>query len=966
MKNVRHVAALVAAAALAVGTIAPSGCGAPPVDEDGPAGRSAPRGGPHLPDRYDVTWDSPSTGPSGSMPLGNGDIGVNAWVEKTGDLLFYISKTDSWGDNGRLLKVGRVRVALSPSPLPSDEPFVQKLSLHDATMDVRFGKGDASTAVQLWVDANHPVIHVTVRSPRPLEATASIELWRKERYTLPSLECSDVLNKSPRREKTVVEPDTVLKDLPGGIGWYHRNVKSVGPALTARIQGAKDFDRPDPLLGRTFGAVVMAKNGMAEKAGWNARRLDDLRLLSPASTTHRISVYVLTKHPASPEEWLAAVDDTLTLAEGTPFARRRKAHERWWRDFWERSWIHVTQGAGGGKRAGAMTRSPVPRNRHPFRVGVDQKGANRYSGEFGRMSVFGRSLPAAEVERLAGIERTQLVKGEKGLLHSAMATSASTIEGLGDRAFDKGLTIETWVRPGRLPASGARLVDKITPGGSDGMLLDTWPGNSLRLIVGKSILHRKNVLPAGRWSHVAAVVDPAGGMALYLDGKRLGEHETAADDAPADDAYVVSRAYALQRFVNACAGRGRYPIKFNGTIFTVPHPGKPGDADYRRWGPGYWWQNTRLPYISMCASGDFDLMEPLFRMYGREIMPLLRYKTRVHTGHGGVYIPECIYFWGDMFSETYGWKPCEERTDKLQASGWHKWEWVSGPELVFMMLDRYEHAPDETFLRETLMPAAHEILTFFDQHYKTDQAGKLVMHPAMACETWWDCTNPMPEVAGLIAVTTRMLSLPRELTTAEQRAFWTAFKRKLPPLPTREVKGERMLAPAARFARKRNCENPELYAVFPFRLIAVGRPDIELGRRALKVRWDRGSFGWRQDDIFMAYLGLAGEARQYLVRRARKKHAGSRFPAFWGPNYDWIPDQDHGSIILKALQAMTLQTDGRKIYVAPAWPDGWNVDFKLHAPYGTTVEGSVRAGKVVDLKVDPVSRRADVVVMGTE
>ena len=37
-----------------------------------------------------------------------------------------------------------------------------------------------------------------------------------------------------------------------------------------------------------------------------------------------------------------------------------------------------------------------------------------------------------------------------------------------------------------------------------------------------------------------------------------------------DDAFVVSRAYALQRFITACAGRGAYPIKFNGSLFTVP------------------------------------------------------------------------------------------------------------------------------------------------------------------------------------------------------------------------------------------------------------------------------------------------------------------------------------------------------------------------------------------------------------
>ena len=32
---------------------------------------------------------------------------------------------------------------------------------------------------------------------------------------------------------------------------------------------------------------------------------------------------------------------------------------------------------------------------------------------------------------------------------------------------------------------------------------------------------------------------------------------------------IVTQGYVLQRFVSACAGRGAYPIKFNGSIFTM-------------------------------------------------------------------------------------------------------------------------------------------------------------------------------------------------------------------------------------------------------------------------------------------------------------------------------------------------------------------------------------------------------------
>ena len=55
-----------------------------------------------------------------------------------------------------------------------------------------YGKADAATTVRLWVDANHPVIHVTADGLAPSTATASIELWRTEPYELPSIEVSAV------------------------------------------------------------------------------------------------------------------------------------------------------------------------------------------------------------------------------------------------------------------------------------------------------------------------------------------------------------------------------------------------------------------------------------------------------------------------------------------------------------------------------------------------------------------------------------------------------------------------------------------------------------------------------------------------------------------------------------------------------------------------------------------------------
>ena len=864
---------------------------------------------------YNVVWDAPSADCRGSMPLGNGDIGLNVWALADGSLHLLISKTDAWDDNARLVKVGEVVVHFAPETFSGK--FRQELNLAEGCIEI--SKSDVSTGpghdpavagwpskpnlggtrsvasasspaiIRIWVDANQPIVHVTTELP----ATAELALWRTNHAEIAQLQCSDIMlnRKKPGQKEAAmfVEPDTVLTGQRNRIGWYHHNIKSVGPEITAKIQGMTGYKQADPLLHRTFGAVITAEKG---------ERLDDTHLKSARG----FAIAVLTQHPATPEQWLASAEQLIGRVGAPDFA----AHKKWWADFWSRSWICATKNTNA---APAVVESVVPVNKLPFLVGKDQHGGSKFKGEMRNVRV--------------------------------------------PTNFDGSFTLEVELKPAAHETG--RIFDKITPGGSDGFILDTHPGNCLRLISGSTQLNFKNALPAGQWARVVATAD-ASGWKISVNGKALADSTVPA---VADDAAYVSQMYALQRFINACAGRGAYPIKYNGSLFTVA-PDAKSDHDFRRWGPGYWWQNTRLPYLSMCAAGDTDMMQALFKMYAGELLPLCKYRTRLYCGHDGAFFPECIYFWGAMFSETYGWTPFEERTDKLQESRYHKWEWVGGLELCWFMLDYYDHTLDRAFLEKTALPFCREILTFFDQHYPTGADGKIVMHPAQACETWWECTNAMPEVAGCIAVTERLLALPD--APAGEKAFWEKFHAKLPPLPLREIEGQQALAPATTFAQKRNCENPELYAVFPFRLVAFDKPHPEWGVEALHHRTDKGDFGWRQDDLFMAYLGLTDEARRNLVNRAKRHDKNSRFPAFWGPNYDWVPDQDHGGVLLKGVQSLLMQTDGRKIFLLPAWPRDWDCDFKLHAPLQTIVTGKIRDGKLAELLVTPPERRADVIL----
>ena len=926
------------AAGIALGILAHSGASA--ADEPVPASP------------YEVIWDTPSPDTNGTMPLGNGEIALNAWIEPSGDLRFYIARTDAWDDSGRLVKVGALRIKVGDSSASRTKKFRQILTAKDGTLSASFGEGDAQVDLRLWVDANRPVVCVEAKTVLPSTATAMLELWRNAATELPDKTCSDVLNSGLFPQKTVVEPDTVISGLKDRIGWYHRNIKSVGPALLAKMQGVDDFPRVEPLLHRTFGALIATSR---------PQRVDDRTLQSTAGTSHLFEIAVLTKHPATAAEWLAETQSILETARKLNLTERRAAHEKWWAGFWNRSWIHVAQ---NDESPDAVRSGGIPPNKHPLSIGVDQSGGNRFKGTFGRFGVYSAALTDADVLALAKTAPGAKAPEHTARIFSAVPEGPKALPELNQRAFVGGLTIEAWIKPSE--GGSMRIADKCTPGGSDGFLFDSLSGSDMRLILGDKSWTKDAVYTTGVWQHTAFTLARDGRVTVYINGKPVVFGNSKQDKKLIeDDTFVLSRAYALQRYMSACVGRGTYPIKFNGSLFTVPYAEKKlEDADFRQWGPGYWWQNTRLPYHSMCAAGDFEMMDPLFNMYARDLMPFFKFRTKKYLGHGGAYIPECIYFWGDVFAETYGSEPFASRASKLQASDWHKYEWVSGPELVTLLLDRYAYTGDAKFLRETLLPAARELLGFFDQHYKTAADGKLDMQPSQALETWMGCVNPMPEVAGLHSTTERLLALPEDLTTVEDRGFWKQLQAKLPPLPTTKTSdGKVMLAPAQVYKQKSNSEVPELYAVFPFRRIAVGKPNLEWGVEALNHRIDKGANGWRQDDIFMAFLGEAAQAREYVVQRSRSKHGESRFPTFWGPNFDWVPDQDHGSVLLIALQSMLLQADGRKIYLLPAWPNDWDCEFKLHAPYNTTVEGVIKQGKLEQFKVTPSERAKDVIYM---
>ncbi|HEY2589206.1 MAG TPA: DUF5703 domain-containing protein [Tepidisphaeraceae bacterium] len=727
-----------------------------------------------------VTWNSLGTDENDSMPIGNGDLAANAWTEPNGDIVLLLAKADAWTETGKLVKLGRVRLKLTPNVFAGASDFSQTLRLESSMIELKSG----DNVLRIWADANHPVLHVEGHLAQPAAIEADAEFWRKAQPYNDAWPGERDPRVTSGDTPPHAAPDIVFPAAKDRIAWCHFDPDSYFPyVLKQEHLESTRSKHPDPLLHRCFGAALGGP-GMIS-AGERT-----LRSSAPSQDV-RLDIVVFTqKQSASPKAWLNAMERLVAEAGSTDLQAARSAHEQWWRDFWDRSWIHV---AGGPQ--------------------------------------------AAE----------------------------------------------------------------------------------------------------------------------------------------------VSQGYAIQHYMIACSSRGELPPKFNGGAFTVGHDLRGGkkqsnenhDPDYRAWGDSYWNQNNRLLFWPLIATGDLDLLKPWFDMY-LNALPLATDRTRIYYHHDGAHFPETMEFWGLPNLVDFG---KDNKTNEIQ-SHWQRYHVQGALEVIAQMLDVYDQTQDADFGRTRIVPFADPIVTFYAQHYPRDAAGKIRMEPAQSLETYQlVAVNPTPDIAGLMAVLPRLLALPKDLTTDAQRAAWEKTLHDLPPIPMGHTAhgkvpplghgdsdGRPTILPAEQYGRTSNSENPELYVAFPYRLYGVGKPGLKLAQDTFAARRSPQNTCWGQDGTQAAVLGLTAVAQKAAVAEFTD-YGDQRFRWFWKPGHDWIPDLDNGGDGMITLQLMLMQCDGRRIQLLPAWPKDWTADFKLHAPYQTTVEGHVEGGRVTNLKVVPEARAKDVVIV---
>ena len=157
------------------------------------------------------------------------------------------------------------------------------------------------------------------------------------------------------------------------------------------------------------------------------------------------------------------------------------------------------------------------------------------------------------------------------------------------------------------------------------------------------------------WNRSWIRVNGCGSSSVQLDQCRFTQYAQGSlayaghqEFAAPENAFQITQRYALERFCQAAAGRGSVPPPYNGSIFSMDMPAgtqgflgpmeKPVSADERDWGVlAFMWQNTRHPYWSMAARGDYDCLLAGMR-FVRQGLDICRDRCANLFHHGGAYI----------------------------------------------------------------------------------------------------------------------------------------------------------------------------------------------------------------------------------------------------------------------------------------------------------------------------------------
>lgn len=459
-----------------------------------------------------------------------------------------------------------------------------------------------------------------------------------------------------------------------------------------------------------------------------------------------------------------------------------------------------------------------------------------------------------------------------------------------------------------------------------------------------------------------------------------------------DLGWRLGRNYQLFRYMLASNVSGREPSLFNGGLFTFDPlyvNGRSGSGytpDHRQWGAAFTAQNQRLLVWPLLKTGDFDFFPTAFSYYTQGLTNA-KLRVKHYWDHNGCCFEEQTTITYLPGATQYGFVEGGRRSRPLDYEvgmlvnpatrmiyeGQLEYSWLM---LQYCQFSGEDIAPYLEFIEQSVI--------FYDEHYRfrnkqlngaeLDENGKLVIYPSNTLESHPESKNPTSVIAGLKRILTELSQFPDEQMNSVKKERWKEMLDRLPEMPTgsNDDFGGKYLKPSENYEHN-HLHSPEMYPLYPYQNYGIGLPGLDLMKNTfLASGEDRFDIiAWAQGNIHAARLGNVKLAQE--LNSKKMDNGPFRFPAFWPGNMDWAPDHNWGGSGMIGMQEMLMQTHRSleevnsekpgKIRLFPTWPNEWDVDFKLHAPKGATVEGKFNKGNISEIIVSPESKREELILL---
>lgn len=280
-------------------------------------------------DQYNPTFSGVGASDRASIPLGNGELCANVWVEKDG-LHFYLARSDAITELDRTVKLGEYVVRLVPNPFLDTASVRQELVLREGTLRISAGVGPNRVDVVFFIDAQSDDAFMSIESGKAFDLVVEIRNWRHTKNFARGavgMFFDDVdLGLVKELAEICESPDVILND-GSNIVCFHHNQSSIVEGVVALHELTEAIGEiPDLITGRIFGSQISVGTESISKGNTvstSGVREACLRVATFSSQLHSLNTML----------------DSITSQ--FDFRSHLLATAEYWNAYWSKSWIFL-------------------------------------------------------------------------------------------------------------------------------------------------------------------------------------------------------------------------------------------------------------------------------------------------------------------------------------------------------------------------------------------------------------------------------------------------------------------------------------------------------------------------------------------------------------------------------------------------------------------------------------------------